>query len=61
MATITAPLSPQFQKLKATIEAIETDVTKFDKGNKAAGVRVRAAMQVLKAGAQGIRETVVQQ
>jgi succinate dehydrogenase hydrophobic anchor subunit len=38
------------------IEGIEADVVKFDeKGNKAAGTRVRKAMQVIKGLAQDVR------
>lgn len=38
------------------VEGIQGDVTKFDeKGNKAAGTRVRKAMQVIKGAAQDVR------
>ena len=60
MPLISAPVSPQFEKIKALVAAAEADVAKFDKGTKAAGPRVRKAMQALKLAAQGIRETVVQ-
>ncbi len=46
----------QFSDLKDAVDALEEDFTKFyDKGNKAAGTRVRKAMQDLKARAQAIR------
>jgi hypothetical protein len=63
MATTAAPhpIGAQFTNLKAIIAQAESDVVKFDeKHNEAAGTRVRKAMQALKVGAQGIRETVVQ-
>ncbi len=46
----------QFSDLKDAVDALEEDFSKFyDKGNKAAGTRVRKAMQDLKARAQAIR------
>ncbi len=46
----------QFSDLKDAVDALEEDFSKFyDKGNKAAGTRVRKAMQDLKAMAQAIR------
>lgn len=48
-----------FDKLKSHIEALEEDFTKFyEKGNKAAGTRVRKGMQELKSLAQDIRNDV---
>lgn len=45
-----------FEVLKSLVLAIETDVKKFhEKGNNAAGGRVRKAMQELKKLAQTIR------
>ena len=60
MATVKPILAPQFAQIKSIIAEAEADVAKFDKGTKAAGTRVRKAMQALKLAAQGIRETVVQ-
>ena len=49
----------RFNELRAMVEAIEADAAKFfDKGNKAAGTRVRKAMQELKNTAQEIRAEV---
>ncbi len=49
----------QFSDLKDAVDALEEDFSKFyDKGNKAAGTRVRKAMQDLKAMAQAIRVDV---
>ncbi|MDN5289033.1 MAG: histone [Mucilaginibacter sp.] len=50
-----------FQKLKELIVAAEADVANFyDKGNKAAGTRVRNAMQTLKVLATDIRKEVTE-
>lgn len=46
----------RFQELKNFVEELEDDFSKFyEKGNKAAGTRVRKAMQELKQKAQDIR------
>ena len=43
-------------QITEAIEAIQDDVVKFDEiGNKAAGTRVRKAMQVIKGAAQNVR------
>jgi len=46
------------QELREIIEGSLVDAEKFDKGNKAAGVRVRKAMQESKKQAQAIRVAV---
>ncbi|NNF04898.1 MAG: histone H1 [Rhodothermales bacterium] len=49
-------MSRRFNQLKNLVEDVQDDVTKFyEKGNKAAGTRVRKAMQDLKQVAQDIR------
>lgn len=49
----------RFADLKGFVEGLEDDFNKFyDKGNKAAGTRVRKAMQELKGMAQDIRVEV---
>lgn len=49
----------KFNELKALISAAEADaVAFFDKGNKAAGTRLRNAMQQTKVLAQDIRNEV---
>jgi hypothetical protein len=49
----------RFDELKGFIEELEEDFTKFyQKGNKAAGTRVRKGMQDLKRKAQDIREEI---
>jgi len=50
-----------FDKLKLLVAAAEEDVIKVDKGNKAAGTRVRKSMQEIKAAAQDIRIKVLEQ
>ena len=52
----------KFAKIKEIVAGLEADVTSFyDKGNKAAGTRVRNAMQQLKVLAQDIRTEVTAQ
>jgi len=49
----------RFADLKSFVDGFEDDFTKFyDKGNKAAGTRVRKAMQDIKSMAQDIRVEV---
>ena len=49
----------RFDDLKALVEALEADFSKFyEKGNKAAGTRVRKGMQDLKNLSQEIRVEV---
>ncbi len=52
-------MSRQFESLKQFVAGLEEDFQKFyDKGNKAAGTRVRKSMQDLKKLAQEIRVDV---
>jgi len=54
-----APTMSRFEELKALVAAAEADFAKFyNEGNKAAGTRVRAAMQELKNFAQTVRNEV---
>ncbi|MFQ5571840.1 MAG: histone H1 [Rhodothermales bacterium] len=49
----------RFSELQDFVNSLESDFDKFyGKGNKAAGTRVRKAMQELKAKAQNIRVEV---
>lgn len=49
----------RYQELKGFVDGLERDFQQFfDKGNKAAGTRVRKAMQELKQKAQDIRVEV---
>lgn len=52
-------MSSQYSKLMSLVKGLEQDFTAFyEKGNKAAGTRVRKGMQDLKAMAQDIRTDV---
>lgn len=53
------PGSARYGELKALVASMEADFNKFfNDGNKAAGTRVRAAMQSLKSFAQAVRTEV---
>ena len=45
----------EFERLKEIVTSAEADVLKADRGNRAAGTRVRKIMQQVKAAAQDIR------
>jgi outer membrane murein-binding lipoprotein Lpp len=49
----------EYQKLKSMVEEIAEDVYKAMGGNKAAGTRVRKAMQDIKNTAQEVRKRVL--
>jgi hypothetical protein len=52
-------MKEKFDNIYAILNEAEEDLTKFDeKGNKAAGTRLRKAMQSIKALAQEIRVEV---
>ncbi|MAQ93687.1 histone H1 [Rubrivirga sp. SAORIC476] len=52
-------MANMFSKLQEHVASLEEDFSKFyEKGNKAAGTRVRKGMQELKALAQEIRVDV---
>jgi polyhydroxyalkanoate synthesis regulator phasin len=49
----------KFEELKTLIASLEADVDKFyNKGNSAAGTRIRKGMQELKSAAQAIRQEI---
>jgi hypothetical protein len=50
----------EYLKLKRLIEEIEDDVQKALGGNKAAGTRVRKAMQDIKNVAQDVRKKILE-
>lgn len=50
----------QFELLKRLVAEVEGDVQKAIGGNKAAGTRVRKAMQAIKAAAQEVRVKVLE-
>ena len=49
----------EFEDLKQLIQDAEDDVQKCQGGNKAAGTRVRKAMQDIKNAAQAVRQRVL--
>ncbi len=50
----------EYNALKTLVEAAEEDITKAIGGNKAAGTRVRKAMQEIKAAAQEVRVKILE-
>ncbi len=50
----------EFDELKRLIEEVEDDVAKALGGNKAAGTRVRKAMQQVKSVAQDVRKKILE-
>jgi len=53
--TATAQLQAMIDKL----EALKTDADKLDRGQKAAGTRIRKTMQEIKSDAQNLRTAVL--
>lgn len=49
-----------YEQLKSQVEGVEDDLRKAMGGNKAAGTRVRKAMQDIKNTAQDIRKSVLE-
>ena len=48
------------EEMAGELVSLLKDAAKCDKGNKAAGTRIRKAMQTAKAQAQDIRKTVLE-
>jgi hypothetical protein len=48
-----------YEQLKRVVASIEEDMSKAEGGNKAAGTRVRTAMQDVKNLAQEIRKAIL--
>ena len=46
------------ENLQETLSSIQSDVEKFNNGNKSAGTRISKAMQELKGQAQDLRKEV---
>ncbi len=46
------------ENLQETLSNVQSDVEKFNGGNKSAGTRIRKAMQTLKGQAQDLRKEV---
>jgi len=49
----------EYEQLKQLVESVSDDLAKAEGGNKAAGTRVRKAMQDIKAMAQDIRKKIL--
>ena len=54
------PLLQDYEHLRELVEATADDVRKASGGNKAAGTRVRKAMQDIKESAQTVRKRVLE-
>lgn len=52
-------VAQQIDTMIATLDALKADAEKHDKGQKAAGTRVRKAMQDIKSTAQDVRAKVL--
>ena len=50
----------EFERLQQMVAEVEDDVKKAAGGNKAAGTRVRKAMQDIKNAAQDVRKKVLE-
>ena len=50
----------EYDELKLKVAAAEEDLMRAEKGNKAAGTRVRKGMQEIKALAQAIRVKILE-
>ena len=50
----------EYDRLKELVAAAEDDLLKAEGGNKAAGTRVRKAMQDIKAAAQDVRKKILE-
>jgi len=50
----------EYEHLRKLVEQCAEDVAKAEGGNKAAGTRVRKAMQEVKTAAQDVRKTILE-
>jgi hypothetical protein len=50
----------EYEDLKAMVAEIESDISKAEGGNKAAGTRVRKQMQKVKQAAQVVRSRILE-
>ena len=50
----------EYDQLKEMVAAVEDDIIKAEGGNKAAGTRVRKAMQEIKQAVQNIRIKILE-
>ena len=50
----------EYEQLKSLVESVEDDIIKTEGGNRAAGTRVRKAMQEVKQLAQAVRTKILE-
>ena len=50
----------EYEKLKTLVAEIEVDINRAERGNKAAGTRVRKQMQEIKKAAQALRGHILE-
>jgi hypothetical protein len=50
----------EYENLKVLVTEIESDISKAEGGNKAAGTRVRKQMQKIKQAAQVVRNRILE-
>ena len=50
----------EYERLKQLVETAEDDVAKAEGGNRAAGTRIRKAMQDIKVTAQEVRKRILE-
>lgn len=50
----------EYEALKVLVAEIESDVSKAEGGNKAAGTRVRKQMQEIKQACQNVRNRILE-
>ena len=50
----------EYEQLKELVAAVQDDLLKAEGGNKAAGTRVRKAMQEIKAASQNVRKKILE-
>ncbi len=54
------PQMAEYEQLRELVESAADDVEKATGGNKAAGTRVRKAMQEIKESAQNVRKKILE-
>ncbi len=50
----------EYENLKKLVAEIESDISKAEGGNKAAGTRVRKQMQMIKQASQAVRNRILE-
>ncbi len=51
-------ISVHLEQIQEVLNSAKEEAAKFDKGNKSAGTRLRASMQLIKEHAQNVRVSV---